>query len=108
MQHSISGNGLGDVLERVLDKGVVVAGDVQISLVGVELLTIKLRLVVASVDKAMEMGLRWWDNDPYLAGGGAAAPANAALQQRVAALENQLAAMGIAPEEAALTEQDRG
>lgn len=59
-------DGLGDILERVLDKGVVIAGDVSISLVGIELLTIRLRLIVASVDKAVEMGINWWEADPSL------------------------------------------
>ena len=66
MQHSVQGSSLADILERVLDKGVVIAGDITISLVGVELLNIKVRLLVASVDKAMEMGINWWENDPYL------------------------------------------
>src|SRR5947208_17146243 len=59
---------LADVLERVLDKGVVVAGDITISLIDIELLTIKLRLLIASADKAKEMGIDWWRNDPYLSG----------------------------------------
>ena len=66
MQHSIQSTNLADILERLLDKGVVVAGDITISLVGVELLSIKVRLLVASVDKAMEMGINWWENDPAL------------------------------------------
>ena len=66
MEHSIQGSSLADILERVLDKGVVIAGDITISLVGVELLNIKLRLLIASVDKAMEMGINWWETDPYL------------------------------------------
>jgi hypothetical protein len=66
MEHSIQATGLADILERVLDKGVVVAGDINIYLVGVELLNIKLRLLVASVDKAMEMGINWWESDPHL------------------------------------------
>ena len=66
MQHSVQGSSLADILERVLDKGVVIAGDITISLVGVELLNIKIRLLVASVDKAMEMGINWWESDPYL------------------------------------------
>jgi gas vesicle protein GvpA/GvpJ/GvpM family len=60
-----SGN-LADILERVLDKGIVIAGDIQINLLDIELLTIKLRLLVASVDKAREMGIDWWENDPSL------------------------------------------
>jgi Gas vesicle protein len=57
---------LADVLERVLDKGVVIAGDIQINLLDIELLTIKLRLLVASVDRAREMGIDWWESDPSL------------------------------------------
>ena len=57
---------LADVLERVLDKGIVIAGDIQINLLDIELLTIKLRLLVASVDRAREMGINWWENDPTL------------------------------------------
>ena len=57
---------LADILERVLDKGIVIAGDIQINLLDIELLTIKLRLLVASVDKAREMGIDWWEGDPSL------------------------------------------
>ena len=60
------GGTLADILERVLDKGIVIAGDIQINLLDIELLTIKLRLLVASVDKAREMGIDWWENDPSL------------------------------------------
>jgi hypothetical protein len=66
MQHSIHGSSLADILERVLDKGIVIAGDITISLVDVELLNIKIRLLVASVDKAIEMGINWWESDPKL------------------------------------------
>ena len=73
---------LADILERVLDKGIVIAGDIQINLLDIELLTIKLRLLVASVDKAKEMGINWWESDPALsqqgaerAGGGEPRPA---------------------------------
>ncbi len=59
---------LADVLERVLDKGIVVAGDIQINLLDIELLTIKIRLLIASADKAREMGIDWWQNDPFLGG----------------------------------------
>jgi hypothetical protein len=57
---------LADILERVLDKGIVIAGDIQINLLDIELLTIKLRLLVASVDRAREMGINWWESDPQL------------------------------------------
>ena len=60
---------LADILERVLDKGIVIAGDIQINLLDIELLTIKLRLLVASVDRAKEMGISWWESDPTLTGG---------------------------------------
>ena len=60
------GDTLADILERVLDKGIVIAGDIQINLLDIELLTIKLRLVVASVDKAREIGIDWWESDPSL------------------------------------------
>jgi len=60
------GDTLADILERVLDKGIVIAGDIQINLLDIELLTIKLRLVIASVDKAREMGIDWWEGDPSL------------------------------------------
>jgi hypothetical protein len=57
---------LGDILERVLDKGLVIAGDIQVNLLDIELLTIKLRLVIASLDTAREVGINWWENDPWL------------------------------------------
>ncbi|MBC8162382.1 MAG: gas vesicle protein [Roseiflexaceae bacterium] len=66
MQHSVQGANLADILERVLDKGIVIAGDITISLVQVELLSIKVRLLIASVDKAREMGINWWESDPFL------------------------------------------
>ena len=69
LQHSVGGSGLADILERILDKGIVVAGDISVSLVGVELLTVRIRLVVASVDRALEMGIRWWEGDAALSGG---------------------------------------
>jgi hypothetical protein len=66
IQKATEGSSLGEILEKILDKGVVIAGDISIALADVELLTIKIRLVVASVDKAMEMGINWWKSDPYL------------------------------------------
>ena len=59
---------LPDVLERVLDKGIVIAGDIQINLLDIELLTVKIRLLIASADKAREMGIDWWQGDPFLTG----------------------------------------
>src|SRR5947199_3212326 len=60
------GANLADILERVLDKGIVIAGDIQVNLLDIELLTIKIRLLVASVDRAKEMGINWWESDPTL------------------------------------------
>ncbi len=57
---------LADILERVLDKGIIIAGDIRVNLLDIELLTIKIRLLVVSVDKAEEMGIDWWRNDPML------------------------------------------
>ena len=64
--HTTSAESLPDVLERVLDKGIVIAGDVRISIVDIELLTINIRLLVASVDRAKEMGINWWEGNPFL------------------------------------------
>jgi len=64
--HSTESSTLADILERVLDKGVVIAGDIKIQIADIELLTIKIRLMIASVDKAKEMGIDWWEHDAYL------------------------------------------
>jgi hypothetical protein len=61
-----SSTNLADILERVLDKGLVIAGDIQVNLLDIELLTIKLRLVIASLETAREVGINWWENDPWL------------------------------------------
>lgn len=66
IQTSTNGENLADILERVLDKGIVIAGDIQIFVADVELLTIKIKLLIASVDKAKEMGINWWESDPYI------------------------------------------
>lgn len=79
-QHSISSTTVADLLERVLDKGIVIAGDIRIKLVDVELLTIQIRLVICSVDKACEMGLDWWNGDPLFVSHQALPPALAAGQ----------------------------
>lgn len=57
---------LADILERVLDKGIIIAGDIRVNLLDIELLTVKIRLLIVSVDKAQEMGIDWWRNDPML------------------------------------------
>lgn len=89
------GSGLVDVLDRVLDKGLVIAGDVKVSLAEVELLTIRIRLLVCSIDKAQEIGLDWWKYDYHLAPGRQRAQQeNDALKARVQELEQQLKALG--------------
>lgn len=91
-----SGQSLADVLERVLDKGIVIVGDIQVRLLDIELLTIKIRLMVASVDRAKEMGINWWEGDPFvtnleeqdgLEGGG---ERTAQLEQRIDDLEKRI------------------
>lgn len=64
----LRGDSLADVLERVLDKGIVVAGDVRVELLEIELLTIRIRLLVSSADKAAELGMAWWRADPFFTG----------------------------------------
>jgi Gas vesicle protein len=82
---------LGDILERVLDKGIVIAGDIQVNLLDIELLTIRLRLIVASVDTAREIGINWWETDPRLrAGGDDQARDNRKLEERIEQLERRL------------------
>jgi hypothetical protein len=84
-------SGLVDVLDRVLDKGLVVAGDVRISLAEVELLTIRIRLIVCSIDKAEQIGLDWWRHDSYLAPSRNRLSAeNEELRRQVRVLERQL------------------
>jgi hypothetical protein len=82
---------LADILERVLDKGIVIAGDIQINLLDIELLTIKLRLLVASVDKAKEMGIDWWESDPGLSqSSDRLVKENRELRERLDSLEERL------------------
>jgi Gas vesicle protein len=81
---------LADVLERVLDKGIVIAGDIQVNLLDIELLTIKLRLVVASVDKAKEIGIDWWEGDPALSRGAQNGEEDG-LRRRLERMERRLA-----------------
>jgi hypothetical protein len=104
LTHSTNSTSVADLLERVLDKGIVIAGDIRIKLVDIELLTIQLRLVICSVDKAREMGIDWWSDNAMFRGlsqteGAAAlpapAPATAALPSSAsastAAIEDRLA-----------------
>ncbi len=95
---------IADLLERLLDKGVVISGDIRIRLVEVELLTLEIRLLICSVDKAVEMGLDWWSGNPAFdsraRGTAAALPApNMDLEQRLQRLEAQLQASPINTQE---------
>jgi hypothetical protein len=88
IHHPPQSSNLLDVLEKILDKGVVIAGDIKISLADVDLLTIKIRLLVASVDKAREIGMDWWEKDPYYSSKGIMAEKERAqLLERINRLE---------------------
>jgi hypothetical protein len=100
MPHDFSGNpsrtgtGLVDILDRVLDKGLVVAGDIRVSLAEVELLTIRIRLMVCSIDKAQQIGLDWWKYDRNLSPGrDETVRENRQLREQVADLERRVAAL---------------
>jgi hypothetical protein len=90
-------SGLVDVLDRVLDKGLAIAGDVKISLAEVELLTIRIRLIVCSIDKAQEIGLDWWKYDRHLAPGKQADGATEDLRRQVRELERRVALLSARP-----------
>ncbi|MEH2229444.1 MAG: gas vesicle protein [Nostoc sp.] len=88
---STQGSTLADILERVLDKGIVIAGDISISVGSTELLNIRIRLLISSVDKAKEIGINWWESDPYLNSQTRTLLAtNQQLQERLASLETEL------------------
>jgi len=89
--HRVSG--LVDVLDRVLDKGLAIAGDIKISLAEVELLTIRIRLIVCSIDKAQEIGLDWWKYDEHFAPSKRAQQVTEDLRKQVAALEERIAVL---------------
>lgn len=90
-QTATQGSTLADVLERVLDKGIVIAGDITVSVGSTELLSIRIRLLVSSVDKAREIGINWWENDPYLnSKSHQMLEANQQLQTRIESLETEL------------------
>lgn len=86
--------GLVDVLDRILDKGLVIAGDIKVSLANVELLTLQIRLLVCSIDKAEQIGLNWWRYDTNLTRAATAEAENAELRERVASLEQQVRQLG--------------
>lgn len=93
--------GLVDILDRILDRGLVVAGDIRIRLADVELLTIQVRLLICSIDKAAEIGMAWWRTDPFFGGGdadrslpeGSASETLASLDEKLDRLDERLAAL---------------
>jgi hypothetical protein len=88
VEHRQQSTNLADILERVLDKGIVIAGDIRVNLLDIELLTIKIRLLIASVDKAREIGIDWWEHDPTLSSGQRGlAEENRILRARIGELE---------------------
>jgi len=97
-------HGLVDILDRVLDKGLVIAGDIKINLANVELLTIQVRLLICSIDKAEQIGLNWWRNDPRLtmASAGTALPSSSDVEARLERIEEQLTRLAQATQPAAV------
>jgi hypothetical protein len=89
--------GLVDVLDRILDKGLVIAGDIKVSLANVELLTLQIRLLVCSIDKAEQIGLNWWRYDTNLTTRAERAEAeNVELRERLSELEQEIKKLGAA------------
>ena len=94
MTHAVDARNLADILERVLDKGIVIAGDIRIQVADIDLLTIKIRLLIASVDKAKEMGINWWEENTFLSNASRQAELekeNAELKKRIEEAEGKIA-----------------
>jgi hypothetical protein len=103
-------HGLVDILDRVLDKGLVIAGDIKINLANVELLTIQIRLLVCSIDKAEQIGLNWWRNDPRLTASGpgsGTAIDSSGVEARLARIEEQLTRLALTAQPDAAPKQSR-
>jgi hypothetical protein len=96
-------HGLVDILDRVLDKGLVIAGDIKINLANVELLTIQVRLLICSIDKAEQIGLNWWRNDPRLTMTNAAALPATEVEERLSRIEEALTRLASKAESAAIS-----
>ena len=105
LTHATDTSNLADILERVLDKGIVIAGDITVKLVDIELLTIQIRLMIASVDKAREMGMDWWLRNPDFTSSNGKAQLTendphtelADLKRRIAELEQKPAPIAAKP-----------
>ncbi|MBD2329412.1 gas vesicle protein [Alkalinema sp. FACHB-956] len=97
---STQGSTLADVLERVLDKGIVIAGDISVSVAHTELLNIRIRLLISSVDKAREIGVNWWENNPHFSSQTQTlVEQNQKLLNRVEQLEAELQALKALPQQ---------
>jgi hypothetical protein len=96
IEHSTSGATLADLLERILDKGIVIAGDIKVKIVDIELLTIQIRLLICSVDKAREIGVDWWVNHPAFSPHQQERLSDSVLkiEERLARIETQMPAAG--------------
>lgn len=95
---SVQATGLADILERILDKGVVIVGDIKVNLTDIELLTIKIRLLVASVERAKEIGIDWWETDANLSSKANQVKAeNRLLKERLERLEAKVESQAAAP-----------
>lgn len=91
--HATDATNLADILERVLDKGIVIAGDIRVKIADIELISIQIRLVICSVDKAQELGINWWKNDPFLSDNARTQQLeqqNKLLMERIEKLEKQI------------------
>ena len=98
VKHATDATNLADILERVLDKGIVIAGDIKVNIADMELLSIKIRLVIASVDKAQELGINWWSADPDLSSNAKQQEIeteNKMLHERIAKLERLIDKSGL-------------
>jgi hypothetical protein len=95
--HPTRTHGLVDILDRVLDKGLVIAGDIKINLANVELLTIQVRLLVCSIDKAEQIGLNWWRSDPRLTNTTPSLASVQHLEERLDRIERQLTLLATPP-----------
>jgi len=109
INHPTHSSNLLEVLEKILDKGVVIAGDIKISLADVDLLTIKIRLLIASVDKAREIGMDWWEQDPYYSSKGRLAEKeHALLLERINRIEQLVETKALPLEDRAILEPKDG
>ena len=107
-------HGLVEILDRVLDKGLVIAGDIKINLANVELLTVQVRLLVCSIDKAEQIGLNWWRYDPRLTtaadaslGAGEAARLPSGVEDRLARIESAIERLAAAQNETSGSEEKK-